>query len=87
MAEVWNESYIAWESFQTPFFPLHKALHGIFSKHTENPMEKIQDSLENSESKGSFSQNTLKLIFFIGTFFAPNPFSLKFLITFSLVCE
>ena len=22
MAEVWNESHIAWELFQTPFFPL-----------------------------------------------------------------
>ena len=35
MAEVWNESHIVWESFQTPFFPLYKALHGTFSKHTE----------------------------------------------------
>ena len=22
MAEVWNESHIVWEPFQTPFFPL-----------------------------------------------------------------
>ena len=36
MAEVWNESHIIWELFQTPFFPLFKALHGIFSKHTKH---------------------------------------------------
>ena len=40
MAKVWNESHIVWELFQTPFFPLYKALHGIFSKHTEIPLEK-----------------------------------------------
>ena len=40
MAEVWNESHIIWESFQTPFCPLYKALHGTFSKHTKNPKGK-----------------------------------------------
>ena len=42
MAEVWNESHIIWEPFQTSFFffPLHKALHGIFSKHIEISREK-----------------------------------------------
>ena len=35
--EVWNESHIVWEPFQTPIFQLYKALHGIFQKHTENP--------------------------------------------------
>ena len=36
---VWNESHIVLEPFQTPFFPLYKALHGTFSKH-RNPIEK-----------------------------------------------
>ena len=40
MAEVWNESHIVWESFQTPFFPLYKALYGTFSKYIENSQEK-----------------------------------------------
>ena len=35
--EVWNESHIIWEPFQTPIFQLYKVLHGIFKKHTENP--------------------------------------------------
>ena len=35
--EVWNESHIIWEPFQTSIFSLYKALHGIFQKHTENP--------------------------------------------------
>ena len=39
-AKVWNESHIVWEPFQTSFFPLYKALHGTFSKHTKNPKEK-----------------------------------------------
>ena len=34
--EVWNESYIVWEPFQTPIFSLYNAIHGTFSKHTEN---------------------------------------------------
>jgi len=54
------------ESCSKPyFFSLYKALQGTFSKHTEIPLKKkIQDSLKNSESKGSFSQNTLKSILF-----------------------
>ena len=40
MAEVWNESHIVWEPFQTPFFPLKKALHSIFSNRHRNPMGK-----------------------------------------------
>ena len=35
--EVWNESHIIWEPFQTLIFQLYKALHGTFSKHIENP--------------------------------------------------
>ena len=38
--EVWNESHIVWEPFQTPIFSLYKALYGIFQKHTENPKGK-----------------------------------------------
>ena len=38
--EIWNESHIAWGPFQTLIFQLYKALHGIFSKNTENPKEK-----------------------------------------------
>jgi len=37
VAEVWNESHIVWGPFQTPFFPLYKALHGTFSKQIEIP--------------------------------------------------
>ena len=33
--EVWNESHIVRESFQTPIFQLYKALYGIFQKHTK----------------------------------------------------
>ena len=40
MVEIWNESHIVWESFQTPFFPLYKVLHGTFSRHIEIPQEK-----------------------------------------------
>ena len=40
MVKVWNESHIVWEPFQTPFFPLYKALHGTFSKDMENPKRK-----------------------------------------------
>ena len=40
MAEVRNESHIIWELIQTLFFPLDKALHGTFSKHTEIPWGK-----------------------------------------------
>ena len=42
MVEVWNESYIVWKQFQTPFFPLYKALQGIFSKCTEISREKYK---------------------------------------------
>ena len=34
--EVWNESHIIWEPFQTPIFQLYKALHGIFQKHRKS---------------------------------------------------
>ena len=34
--EIWNESYIVWEPFQTFIFQLYKALHGVFQKHIEN---------------------------------------------------
>ena len=67
MVKVWNESHIVWELF--PLFLLCKALHGIFSKHTEIPQAKIHDSLENRESKERFSQNTLKSILFDWNFF------------------
>lgn len=33
--EVWNESHIIWELFQTPIFIIEIAIHGTFSKHTE----------------------------------------------------
>jgi len=42
MAEIWNESHIIWEPFQTPFFPLYKSLHSIFSKDKEIPREKYK---------------------------------------------
>jgi len=38
--EIWNESYIVWELFQTPIFQLYEVLHGIFQKHIENPKGK-----------------------------------------------
>ena len=42
MAEVWNEFHIIWEPFQTSFFPLYKALHDTFSKHTEYLRDKLK---------------------------------------------
>ena len=42
IAEVWNEYHIVWEPFQTSFFPLYKALHDTFSKHTKIPWEKYK---------------------------------------------
>ena len=42
MAKILNASHIIWEPFQTPFFPLYKALHGTFSRHTEIPREKYK---------------------------------------------
>ena len=33
--EVWNESHIDRESFQTPIFQLYKALYVIFQKYTK----------------------------------------------------
>ena len=45
MTEVWNESHIVWEPFQTPFFPLYKALHGTFSKYTEILQEKKKSKI------------------------------------------
>ena len=35
-AEVWNESHIVWEPYQTPNFQLYKALYGTFQKQIEN---------------------------------------------------
>ena len=52
-AEVWNESHIVWEPFQTPIFQLYKALHGIFQKHTKNSKGKPKIT-RNSESKKEF---------------------------------
>jgi len=52
-AEVWNESHIIWEPFQTPIFQLYKALHGIFQKHTKNSKGKPKIT-RNSESKTKF---------------------------------
>ena len=40
MAKVWNKFHIILELFQTPFFPLYKALHGTFSKYTKILWEK-----------------------------------------------
>ena len=40
--EVWNESHLIWEPFQTPIFQLYKALHGLFQKHTENLKGKLK---------------------------------------------
>ena len=37
--ELWNESHIVWEPFQTPIFQLYKVFHGIFQTH-RNPTGK-----------------------------------------------
>ena len=47
-----------------PFFSTIKGLTWYIFKGHRNPMGKPKDSLENNESKGSFSQNTLKSILF-----------------------
>ena len=36
IVEVWNESHIVWEPFQTPIFSQYKAIHENFSKHTKS---------------------------------------------------
>ena len=64
MAKVWNESHIVQELFQTPFFPLYKALHGTFSKETKIPWEKYKIQQKIVNQKRVFSQNTLKSILF-----------------------
>ena len=38
--EVWNESHIVEESFQTHVFSIQIAVHGTFSKAHRNPNEK-----------------------------------------------
>jgi len=86
MAEIWNESHFVWELFQTPFFPLYKALHSTFSRH-RNPTSKTYDLLENSESKRSFHKTPSSNFYLIGTFSSPNPFSLNLQITFLLTCD
>ena len=35
--EVWNESHIIWELFQTPIFSLYKVIHGTFSNTHRKP--------------------------------------------------
>ena len=47
-----------------PHFFHYKKSYMVYFQTYKNPMGKIQDSLENSESKGSFLQNTLKSILF-----------------------
>ena len=74
-------------SHSKPHFFHYKKRYMVYFRGQRNPMGKIQDLLENSESKESFLQNTLKSILFDWTFFGPNPFSLTLLITFLLVCE
>jgi len=51
MAKVWNEYHTVWDPFQTPFFSIIISLTWYIFKGHRNPMGKIQDSLENSESK------------------------------------
>ena len=48
-----------------PHFFHYKKSYMVYFQTYKNPMGKIQDSLENSESKGSFLQNTLKSILFV----------------------
>ena len=74
-------------SHYKPHFFHSKKPYMVYFQRQRNPTRKIHDSLENSKSKGSFSQNTLKSILFYWTFSGPNPLSLMLLITFLLVCE
>ena len=82
MAEVWNESHIIWEPFQTLFFPLHKGLHGTFSKHIEIPQEKYKIHKKIVNQKGVFHKTPSSQFYLIGSFSGPNPFSLTLLTTF-----
>ena len=87
MAEVWNESHIIWQRFQTPFLPLFKALHGIFSKCIEIPGEKYKIHQKIVNQKGVFYKTPSSQFCLIETFFGPNPSSLMLLLIFLLVCE
>ena len=51
--EVWIESHIVWEPFQTPFFQLYKALHGIFQNTNKILRENLRFT-RNNESKREF---------------------------------
>ena len=79
--EVWNESHIIQEPFQTPIFQLYKALHGTFSKDRESPKEKSKIHQKIVDQKGDFHKTLSSHFYLIGTFSSPNSLSLKFLIT------
>ena len=58
--EVWNESHIIWEPFQTPIFSLYKAIRGTFPKDKLKILRENPNSLEIVNQRRSFSQNILK---------------------------
>ena len=88
MTEVWNESPIIWEPFQTSFvFHYKKPYMAHFQKHIEIPGEKPKIQYKIVNQKGVFHKTPSSHFYLIGTFSSPNSFSLMLLITFLLVCE
>ena len=84
-AEVWNESHIIWEPFQTPIFQLYKTLHGIFQR-TEKIQRENTRFTRNSESKSEFFTKYPQVNFLlIVTFSSLNLRVLKFINQFCLV--
>ena len=87
MAEVWNESHIVQEPYQTPLFPLYKALHGIFSRYAKNLKGKLKIHQKIVNQKGVFHKTPSSHFSLIGTFSNLNLLSLNFLITVLLNCD
>ena len=65
---------ISSRSHSKPHFFHYKKPYMVHFQTHKNPMEKTSYSLENSESNGSFLQNTLKSFLFDWDLFWPQSF-------------
>ena len=87
MSEVWNESHIVWEQFQTPFFFIYKKPYMVHFQKTQKSYRKNLKFTKIVNQKGVFHKTLSSQFYLIGTFSSPNPFGLTLLITFLLACE
>ena len=87
MSEVWNESHIFWEQFQTPFFFIYKKPYMLHFQKTQKSCRKNLKFTKIVNQKGVFHKTLSSQFYLIGTFSSPNPFSLKFLISILLNCD